>query len=390
MHRISDRARSTTTRRLVVVVASGIVVGMAVAAALIAEKAGGTPAAGGAASHASHLAASPSGGTSSAALRSPHPGSTTSTTRGRRPSRHLTSSPATSPPVAALACGGSAFAVANQSWPDCADTGVPAGTSLRSVTSPEPTGKGDSDVTEITTNGAVIDGVNLSGSFDVWADNVTIENSRITTTNWWGINLRQGYTGLRVLHDTIVGVSGQGIDNGGEDYGVSSSGGYVEVGWTDISEVGEGISMDSGYVHDSYIHDLQAFVPQDAPDYEHTDDIISDGGSGLTVEHNTLLNQLPADLGASASVGLYADSGPPSDDVVEDNFVAGGAYAIYPGGPSGTHGIDIEDNVFSTMYWPGGGIYGPVPGSYWDTGGGNVWAGNLFAAGSTAGREVKP
>jgi hypothetical protein len=258
------------------------------------------------------------------------------------------------------------------------------------MTSPAPTGSGNGYVTQITKNGTVIDDVNLTGSFDVWADNVTIENSRITTTNWWGINLRQGFTGLRVLHDTIIGVPGRGLDNGGEDYGVSSSGGTVEVGWTNIAEVGEGLSMDSGYIHDDYVHDLQAFVPQGASDYEHTDDVISDGGSGLTVEHNTLLNQLPANLGASASVGLYADNGPPSHDVVEDNFIAGGSYAIYPGGPSGTHGIVVENNVFSTMYWSGSGIYGPVPDSYWDAGGGNLWAGNVWAADSTLGREIQP
>jgi hypothetical protein len=389
MHRISDRARTGSTRRLVIVVSGVVVLGMAVAAGAIAEKAGGTPDAARRTSHAGHFGASSSDGPSSATAISRTPKSSASATRGPRPGAHVASSPATSPADAAAACG-SVFNVSGQGWPDCADTGVPAGTSLTPMTSPAPTGKGDSDVTEITTNGAVINGVNLTGSFDVWANNVTIENSRITTTNWWGINLRHGYTGLRVLHDTIIGVVGHGIDNGGEDYGVSSSGGSVEVGWTNISEVGEGISTDSGYIHDNYVHDLQAFIPQGASDYEHTDDIISDGGSGLTVEHNTLLNQLPADLGASASVGLYADSGPPSDDVVEDNFMAGGAYAIYPGGPSGTHGIDVEDNVFSTLYWSGAGIYGPVPGSYWDTGGGNLWTGNVFAAGSTAGQEIKP
>jgi hypothetical protein len=385
MHRIGDRAKTASTRRLVIVLAAAVVLGIAVAAAAIAEKAGGTPDAAGPTSHV----ASPSDTSGNASARSRTPKSSGPVTSGLRSSGPVTSSPATSPPDAAAACG-SVFNVAGQGWPDCADTGVPAGTSLRPMTSPAPTRNGDSEVTEITKNGTVINGVNLTGSFDVWANNVTIENSRITTANWWGINLRQGYTGLRVLHDTIVGVVGQGIDNGGEDYGVSSSGGNLEVGWTNISDVGEGISTDSGYIHDNYVHDLQAFIPQDASDYEHTDDIISDGGSGLTVEHNTLLNQLPANLGASASVGLYADNGPPSDDVVEDNFVAGGAYAIYPGGPSGTHGIDVEDNVFSTMYWSGGGIYGPVPGSYWDAAGGNVWADNVFAAASSAGQEIKP
>ncbi len=354
MPRITRRARSRRGGRQKVVLAGAAVLILAVVgaviAAVIAEK---TPAT---ASHGGRVVA-------------PH---------------------SDSPGNAGAACRGPDFTAGSRSWPDCADTGVPAGAALKPVTSPAPTGDGNRYVTEIHANGTVIDGVDLTGSFDVWANNVTIENSRITTTNWWGINLRHGYSGLRVLHDTIIGVRGRGIDNGGEDYGVSSSGGSVEVGWTNISEVGEGLSMDSGYIHDDYVHDLQAFVPQGASDYEHTDDIISGGGSGLTIEHNTLLNQLPANLGASASVGLYADTGPPSDDVVKDNFMAGGAYAIYPGGPSGTSGIIVEDNVFSTMYWSGGGIYGPVAGGYWDEGRGNLWADNVWAAGSTPGQEVEP
>jgi hypothetical protein len=349
MRRITHRARSLGSRRLAAVLAGGAVIVVAVATVAMAEQAGTSGAAG-----------------------------------------HSVASGSDPPGAAAVACVGSDFTAGRRSWPDCANTGVPPRTALRAMTSPGPTGRGDSYVTEITKKGTVIDGVNLTGSFDVYANDVTIENSRITTRNWWGINLRHGYTGLKVLHDTIIGVPGKGIDHGGEDYGVSSSGGNVEVGWTNISEVGEGVSMSSGYVHDSYVHNLQAFKPQGSSGYEHTDDIISDGGSGLTIKHNTLLNQLPADRGASASVGLYADNGPPSDDVVDDNFMAGGAYAIYPGGPSGSRRIVVEDNVFSTIYWRGSGIYGPVSRSYWHSGEGNRWTDNFFVTRSKVGRAVKP
>jgi len=45
------------------------------------------------------------------------------------------------------------------------------------MNSPDPTGDGAGTVTEITQNGTIINGVNLTGSIDVWANNVTIENS---------------------------------------------------------------------------------------------------------------------------------------------------------------------------------------------------------------------
>jgi len=257
-------------------------------------------------------------------------------------------------------------------FPNASNTGVPAGTKLTA----------EAGNISVTQDGAVISGVDLNGSFDVYANNVTIENCRIASTNWWGINLRQGYTGLKVLHCTITGVVGKGQDNGGEDYGVSNMGnGSVEVAFNDISEFGEAISMGHGYIHDNYIHDLQSFVNLDGQ-YEHTDDVISDGGDtqGLIVRHNTLLNQMTTQQGASASVGLFADTGPVSNSTVDDNWIAGGSYALYGGG-SGATNIQVTNNVFSTQYWSGCGYYGPV--AYWNAGGaGNVFSGNRFPDGT--------
>ena len=283
-----------------------------------------------------------------------------------------------------------AFAVGSRTWPDCTDTGVPAGQTLTSVTSPGPSGDGISTVTNITKDGTVIDGVDLTGSIDVWANNVTIENSRINADSWWGINLRAGYQNLKILHCTIVGLPGKGPDNGAEDYGVSSSGGYVEVGWSDISKVGEGISMGTGYVHDNYVHDLQSFIPAGASSYEHLDDLISDGGSGLVIEHNTMLDQFSPQQGASASVGLFDDSQAVTNTTVSDNFMAGGAFALYPGGGSSSQGISVTNNVFSTLYWSGSGYYGPDATEYWHGGSGNTWTGNTWADGPAAGQAVNP
>ncbi|WP_346949973.1 hypothetical protein, partial [Dyella sp.] len=42
----------------------------------------------------------------------------------------------------------------------------------------------------------------------------SIRNSRISTTGYWGIMLAEGFSGLKLLNCTIVGVVGQGADNG--------------------------------------------------------------------------------------------------------------------------------------------------------------------------------
>jgi hypothetical protein len=258
-------------------------------------------------------------------------------------------------------------------FPDVSTTGVPTGTHL----TPE------SGNISINDDNTVINGVDLSGSFDVYANNVTIENSRITSTNWWGINLRQGYSNLKILHCTITGVPGKGLDNGGEDYGISNMGdGSIEVAYNNISLFGDQISMGTGNVHDNYVHDIQPFVALDG-NYEHTDDLISDGGNSvpLIIHHNTFINQTTTEKGASASVGLFADTGNVTQVTVDDNWIAGGSYALYCGGAGSTY-IKVTNNVFSTEIFPSVGTYGPV--AYWNAGGaGNVFSGNIYSDGSS-------
>ncbi|MDT0483196.1 hypothetical protein [Streptomyces doebereineriae] len=234
----------------------------------------------------------------------------------------------------------------------------------------------------VTTDGAVIRGQDITGSLDVYANNVTVIDSRITSTNWWGINLRPGYRGLRVLHTTITAVPGKGPDNGGVDYAVSNMGSSsIEVGWCDISVFGNALSMGQGNLHDNYVHGLVPFR-NNGGEWQHTDAVISGGGSNgtLVIRHNTLLNPVPVDQGASAAVGLFADTGHVSNTVIDGNLLAGGAYALYGGGDGAT-GITVTNNVFSTRYHRYSGVYGAV--TAWNAGGaGNVWRGNRFSDGT--------
>ncbi|MET9962232.1 hypothetical protein ABZ128_24780 [Streptomyces sp. NPDC006326] len=242
----------------------------------------------------------------------------------------------------------------------------------------------------VRTDGTVIRGWDIRGSLDVYANDVTVIDSRITSANWWGINLRPGFSGLRVLHTTITAVPGKGPDNGGVDYAVSNMGGSsIEVGWCDVSVFGNALSMGQGDLHDNYVHDLAAFRNQGG-EWQHTDAVISGGGNKgrLTVRHNTLLNPVAVDRGASAALGLFADTGAVSSVVVDGNWLAGGAYALYGGGPGAT-GIQVTDNVFSTQYHPASGAYGPV--AAWNAqGAGNVWRGNRMSDGRPVVPEPAP
>jgi hypothetical protein len=51
--------------------------------------------------------------------------------------------------------------------------------------------------------------------------------------------------------------------------------------------------------------------------------------------------------------------------------------------------IRVTNNRFTTAVFPKGGAYGPV--AAWDPGGtGNIWTGNVWADGPSAGRPVTP
>ncbi len=312
-------------------------------------------------------------GTHLAGASSPTSSSPSTTPTHRRPASPTLSAAATgtSGSGSDAAPGGACASPGACGFPDASDTGP------RIPLTPHSVG-----LMEITTNGTTISGWDITGALDIYADDVTVVDSRITSSNWWGINLRPGFSGLRVLHSTITGVPGKGPDNGGEDYAISNMGGSsIEVGWNNISVFGDALSMGQGDLHDNYVHGIVPFVNLD-DQYQHTDAVISDGGNTgtLIIRHNTLLNPTDAAHGASASIGLYADTGDVANCVVDDNWLAGGAYSLYGGG-TGANGIQVTDNVFSTEYFPGAGVYGPV--AYWNAGGrGNLWSGNRMSDGT--------
>ena len=235
---------------------------------------------------------------------------------------------------------------------------------------------------EIRRDGEVVSGWDLNGALDIYANNVTVIDTRIDSANWWAVNLRPGYTGLRVLHSLLTGQPGGGPDNGGEDFAVSNMGsGTVEVGWDDVSVFANALSLGHGSIHDDYVHDLKPFINRSGG-YAHLDAIISDGDDrlGLRIEHNTLLNPVPVAQGTTSVIGLLPNTGPISNTAVVDNWIAGGSYALYGGG-AGAAGVVVTGNVFSTQYWNHCGYYGPA--AYWNAAGaGNQWSDNRYSSGA--------
>src|SRR5262249_17918336 len=153
-------------------------------------------------------------------------------------------SPVASPSPVASSASPSGSAPAPSGFPDASNTGVPQGTVLHKRT----------ENIVVRQDGTVLDGLDLTGSVDVYANNVVIRNSRISGTNWWGVHLRDGYRNLTVEDCEI---SGNGVQQ--MQYGIASGGGVVTARRNNVHTISNGIDVPVGLIEDNYVHDPKYF-----------------------------------------------------------------------------------------------------------------------------------
>ena len=215
-------------------------------------------------------------------------------------------------------------------WPDATNTGVPDGVTLL------PSG----DVV-VTKPGTVISGLNITGTVYIDADNVTLQNCKITSTSFSVVQIKAGNTGVVVQDCEINGV---GSNNAGSS-GITGAGTFLR---NDIYNVENGINVGperGTLIEGNYIHDLQA---SGSPHY---DGIQIDGGQTDTiVRHNTVIN----DHTQTAAVMIDNWFGPVTNILVTDNLLVGGGYTIYSDGQftgGAMTGIQITNNHVGGGYW---------------------------------------
>src|SRR5450631_3530721 len=261
-------------------------------------------------------------------------------------------------------------------YPGAANTGVPTGTTLKSVPGQVSSGPGWSynaagNNVVVTGKGTVLSGLYIPYNLRINASNVTVKNVQVVTNADFGISLTHT-TGVTIENSTI---SGQNATTGrvssaiDDVYGDSTG---MVIKDNNISYFRTAIQISTGLAEGNYIHN---------PGYmagDHTNGFYVNGGTEpLTIENNTIFNsQWQTD-----AINLDAGSSgvPVANKTVENNLLAGGGYTIYggtsPGNP--TSHIVIEGNRFGQIYYPHGGQYGP--GAYFaPTGTGNVWSGNVW------------
>ena len=175
-------------------------------------------------------------------------------------------------------------------FPDATNTGVPAGTTLKSVPAQVSSGTGwaystaDGDVI-VTGNGAVLSGLYIPHELLINASSVTIKDVQVAAAGDFGIALTHT-KGVTIENSTIsgqnatVGRIGSAID---DEYGDSTG---IIIKANNISDFRTAIQISAGLVDANYVHD-PGYISGD-----HTNGFYTNGGTGaLTIENNTIFDE---------------------------------------------------------------------------------------------------
>jgi len=283
-------------------------------------------------------------------------------------------SAAAQPPRALTGCGTSPSSCG---YPDASNTGVPAGTVLKTVPGQVSSGTGWHFDTrgwvQVDGAGAVLSGLSIPYNINVTAPHVTIRGVQVITSGQPGISIRHT-AGVTVEDSTITGVNattGRMLAGVKDMYGDSTG---LTIQRNNISWAETGAQLESGLVQDNYIHNT-GFIPGD-----HVNGVTSNGGvtTPLAITHNTIL----IDRSQTDAIGLFDDFGVQANRTITNNLLAGGGYSIYggqnPGTPAPT-GIQVTGNKIATIYYAKGGAYGPVT-AFNSTATANTWTANTWDA----------
>lgn len=192
-------------------------------------------------------------------------------------------------------------------YPSSSSTGVPAGLELRVL-------EGDFST---TSDGQIIDAVEIRGSLNILHDDVVVTRSRIVARTPYHVvrvydkaqNIQ--FSGLR-MEDCEI--DGQGAVNG-----IAGSGRFRRL---DVHHVNNGINCWGACdIEDCFLHDLSTGAEQDP----HYDGIEINGGGQHRIVHNAILNH----HAQTSAVMINNEFNRIGDILVERNLLVGGGYTIY-------------------------------------------------------------
>ncbi len=190
----------------------------------------------------------------------------------------------------------------------------------------------------ITTNGAVVQNVNVQGQITIAANNVTLRNFRANN-----IYKNPGNGGLLMEYGEIHGEQNYGAD------GVVWS--DYTARYLDVHNVFDAFKAHGNVlIENCWVHDLKFRTGSDAGagGYTHNDGVQVSSGSNVTVRNSTFERNL-----GNAAIFIDADQGAISNVLIEGNRLGGGGFTLYSiqsrsapqfGRPTN---VTIRNNVFT-------------------------------------------
>lgn len=226
-------------------------------------------------------------------------------------------------------------------YPDATNTGVPPGTPLTRV---------DGTV-YLNTPGATFSNREVHGVIVVGASNVTIEKVRVITSGYYPIQTFGGAND----HPTGTVVRDVEIDFEGavEQKGIAFSNYTATRVWwhngMDCAHFVENVTITDSFC------DLSKLPPGSSA---HADGFQSDGGSNITLRHNTIRNP----NSQTSAILMSTNTAPIDDVVIGDNLMSGGGYTVYCGTDEGgvATNATYTNNRISREFFPNGGRWAPT------------------------------
>lgn len=221
--------------------------------------------------------------------------------------------------------------------PDATNTGVPVGTGLIR-----------SGSINVHHDGTTIVARDVHGTIHVHADDVTIRDTRVTSSDYWPIWLDPGRHGLRVIDTEVIG-------SGSCQAGIAAHD-YVAIR-VNVHGCGNGAKAgENTTIAYSWLHQLRVMPGS------HNNGIQVSGGDHIRI----LGNRITAPASQTAAIMIGPDYGRPIVDVtIVGNWLDGGDYALH---------LDAEDAVVRNNHFGRSALYGAAdvvePAAVWEA---NVW-----------------
>ncbi|MCU1456486.1 MAG: hypothetical protein JWL73_578 [Actinomycetia bacterium] len=235
---------------------------------------------------------------------------------------------------------------------------------------PGPTGPSNASILRasgpmtISTAGAVIENVNVTGSITVTASNVTIRNFRAQA----------------ILQ--VAGNSGMVLEDGEIYGGPAFTGDGLE--WAqytmrrmNVHNTFDGLKGHGNVlIENSWIHDMNVFrgAQFGAGGYSHNDGLQVSAGSNITVRNSRFER-----TGLNSAIFIDADQGPINNVLIENNYLSGGGFTFYSIQSRSAPQFGVPTNVTVRNNTFGGDHLF----DYATVGGNVVWSGNVNESGQT-------